>query len=65
MELVLSYLSVFVFVFSILLLLKNAFNFIGALLSNPPKKFQVTSRETLYIGLASSYFITFIITLFL
>lgn len=65
MELVLSYLFIFVFVFSILMVLKNVFGFLSALLSNPPKKFQVTSRETLYIGLSSSYIITFIISLFI
>lgn len=64
MELVVSYLFVFVFVFSILMILKNVFNLLSALLSNPPKKFQVTNSETFYIGMALSYIITFIISLF-
>lgn len=57
-------LSIFVFVFSILLVLKNAFGFFSALLSNPPKKFQLTNLDRLYLGLSISYVITFIISLF-
>lgn len=58
-------LSIFLFVFSILLVLKNTFNFFSALFSNPPKKFQLTNLERLYLGLCVSYVITFVISLFI
>ena len=52
----------FVFVFTILVTLKNVTKFIGALLQKDPNPLVYGNRELIYLGLSVSYIITFIIT---
>jgi hypothetical protein len=51
----------FLFVFSIIWIAKTVLNFIGALVSTPPKTFEISKIEILYHGLLLSYIITFLI----
>lgn len=51
----------FIFIFSIMALLKLGFDFFRAIYSNPPKPFEMTKLSTLMFGLIISYIITFII----
>jgi hypothetical protein len=51
----------FVFVFSIMALLKLGFDFSRAIFSNPPKPFEMDKWETIIYGLFVSYIITYII----
>jgi hypothetical protein len=52
----------FVFVFTILVSLKNVTKFIGALLQREPKPLVYSNRELIFLGLSISYIITFIIS---
>ena len=52
----------FVFVFSILVLLKTVFKFMSSLLKTPPQRMILTNRELIYNGLSLSYIITFLLT---
>jgi hypothetical protein len=61
----LTSLSVFIFIFCILITLKYISGFLSALFSDPPKKFDVTNKEQLLIGGSLSYILTFIISLFI
>lgn len=61
----LNYVSIFIMVFSILFLLKTGVNFVSALLSNPPQRLILNSRQQLYLGLFASYFITFLLIYFI
>lgn len=51
----------FIFVFTILVLIKNITKFIGALLSKNPKPLVYNNRELIFLGLSLSYFITYIL----
>jgi hypothetical protein len=50
----------FIFVFTILVLLKNVTKFIGALLQRNPKPLVYSNRELIILGLAISYIITYL-----
>jgi hypothetical protein len=50
----------FIFVFTILVSLKNLTKFIGALLDKNPKPLVYTNRELLILGLSISYIITYL-----
>jgi len=52
----------FVFVFTILVSLKNVTKFIGALLQREPKPLVYGNRELIFLGLSISYIITYIIS---
>lgn len=49
----------FVFVFSILVALKNVGKFISALLQKEPKPLSYGNRELIFLGLSISYIITY------
>jgi hypothetical protein len=51
----------FLFVLSVLNILKLTFAFIGALLQNPPKKLVLSNRELIFFYITLSYIITFLI----
>ena len=51
----------FVFVFTILVSLKNVTKFIGALLQREPKPLVYSNRELIFLGLSLSYIITYIL----
>jgi len=50
----------FIFVFTILVSLKNVTKFIGALLQREPKPLVYSNRELIFLGLAISYIITYL-----
>lgn len=49
---------VFLTAFSLISLLHLTFEFIKALLSNPPKKFELERRALIYYGICLSFLIT-------
>jgi len=49
----------FIFTFSIIWVIKTTFMFFSALLSTPPKPFEISKLEVLIHGLLISYIITF------
>jgi len=51
----------FIFVFTILVVLKNITKFISALLSKEPKPLVYNNRELIFLGLSLSYLITYIL----
>lgn len=53
----------FIFVFTILVTLKNVAKFLSALLQKEPKPLAYSNRELIYLGLSVSYLITYLITL--
>lgn len=50
----------FIFVFTILVSLKNVLKFMGALLQREPKPLDYSNRELIFLGLSVSYIITYI-----
>lgn len=62
---ILEYFFIFVFVFSLLAVVRTLFNFIDSLLATPPKPLVLTSKEVIYNGLFFSYVITYLIVLLL
>lgn len=58
-----NHLLTFIFVFSLLAVVRTIFKFISSLLSNPPKPLVLTTREIVFNGIFLSYVITFIIAL--
>lgn len=60
---ILKYISTFLFVFSIMGIIRTAANFVSSLLSDPPKPLNLTNREVIINGLFFSYVVTFIIAL--
>ena len=50
----------FIFVFTILVSLKNVTKFIGALLQKEPKPLVLSNRELLLLGTSISYLITYL-----
>lgn len=57
----LSPILTFLFVFSIIWIVKTITYFLMAFLSTPPKTFELSKIEVLYHGLLISYIITFLI----
>lgn len=51
----------FVFIFSVLTVFKTVTRLVSSLFSNPPKRFQWNRGELIYLGLAISYCLTYII----
>lgn len=51
----------FIFVFTILVSLKNVIKFIGALLQEQPKPLVYSNRELFLLGASISYIITYLI----
>jgi hypothetical protein len=51
----------FIFVFSVMALLRLSFNFLRAIFSDPPKPFEMDNKETIMYGLFISYIITYLI----
>jgi hypothetical protein len=51
----------FIFIFSILTVSRTVIRLIGSLISNPPKRFLLNNGELIYLGLAISYCLTYII----
>ncbi len=53
----------FIFIFSVISLVRLCFNFFSALLSNPPKPFEFEKYEIIVYGLFVSYIITYLINI--
>jgi hypothetical protein len=51
----------FVFIFSVLTVLRTVARLVSSLFSNPPKRFLWNRGELIYLGLAISYCLTYII----
>ena len=51
----------FLFVFTILVTLRNVTKFLSALLQKEPKPIQYGNRELIFFGLSLSYLITYIL----
>lgn len=62
LENLMTYITIFFAVFASLSLIRLIINFIRALLSNPPQKFEVGQRALIYYGLCISYLTTLIIS---
>lgn len=59
---VLTYITIFLLIFAILSIINVIFNFIKALLSNPPQKISLERSALIYYGICMSYIITYLIT---
>lgn len=55
-----STLFFFVFVFTILIVIRNTFKFIGALLQKEPHPMVMSNGELILFGLSISYIITYL-----
>jgi hypothetical protein len=53
----------FLFIFTLLIVIRVIFKFLNSLLSTPPKPLTIGSRELTIIGLSIAYIITFIFKL--
>jgi len=51
----------FIFVFSILAIIRLGINFIRAFLSTPPKPFEISESNSIIYGLLLSYVISYLI----
>jgi hypothetical protein len=51
----------FIFIFSILVSLKNVTKFISALLQKEPKPLFYSNRELIFLGISISYIITYLL----
>jgi len=60
-ETIMTYIAIFIAVFTSLSIVRLAVNFIKALLSTEPKKFEIGVGSLIYYGLCVSYLITLII----
>jgi len=58
-----EYFSLWFFIFSIISVIKFIVMFVTSLLSNPPKKLNLTKSEEIFYALMASYIICFIINL--
>lgn len=56
-------LFLFLFIFSVLTVLRTVFRFVSALLQNPPTRLVLEGRELIYFGITISYVLTYIIKL--
>jgi hypothetical protein len=54
-------LFLFVFIFSLLVIIRTIFNFISSLYQNPPQKLFLNYGELIFLGLSISYIITYLI----
>lgn len=50
----------FIFLFSILSIIRVFFKFLATLLQKEPKPISLTNRELIFLGFAISYFFTYI-----
>jgi hypothetical protein len=55
----------FIFILSILNIVRTLLNFLRSLLQTPPERYMVSSRELTFIGLSISYIITYFIKVIL
>lgn len=55
-----STLFFFVFVFTILVVIRNTFKFMGALLQKEPQPVVMSNGELIFLGLSISYIITYL-----
>lgn len=53
--------TLFVFIFSVLTVLRTVFRFIGTLLQSQPERFVLSDRVLIFLGLSISYIITYLI----
>ena len=53
----------FVFIFSVLTVLRTVFRFIVSLLQETPQKLVLSSRELIFLAISISYCLTYIIKL--
>ena len=51
----------FIFIFSVLTVVKTVFRFISALSQTPPTKLVLSGRELIFLGLAVTYCLTYFI----
>jgi len=58
---IITFITVFIAVFTSLSLIRVVGNFIRALLSNPPQKFEISDKSLVYYGFCVSYLITLLI----
>jgi hypothetical protein len=56
-------LFLFVFIFSILTIVRICVRFISSLFQNPPQRLILNNRELLFLGFTISYIITYLIKL--
>jgi hypothetical protein len=56
-----NYIIIFLFIFSLLSIIRLITNFLRALLSNPPKKFELDRSALIYYGTCISFIITILI----
>ncbi len=59
-----NFVTLFIFVYSVLGTLKLTINFLSAMMSTPPKPFELSSVQLVVNGAFMSYIITYIIYLF-
>jgi hypothetical protein len=62
-EIKLDNILLFLFIFSVLAVVRIIFKFISSLLQNPPHKLELSGRELFFFGLTLSYTITYLISL--
>lgn len=60
---IISNITLYLFVFSALAMVRLGVNFVSSLLSDPPKPLNLTTREMVLSGLFLTYIITYIINL--
>jgi hypothetical protein len=51
----------FLFIFSVLTVLRAVLRFVGTLLQEQPERFVLTNRVLIFLGLSISYIITYLI----
>lgn len=49
----------FTLIFSILVVTRTIIKVFGALLRNPPERYEISSRELILVGLSFSYLLTY------
>jgi len=57
--------SIFLFIFSVLVISRITLKLVSALLQNPPVKVDIGSRELIFIGFCVSYILTYFIKVIL
>lgn len=53
----------FLFIFSILIMIRSTFVVISALYQNPPQKVEFSDKALIILGISISYFFTYLIKL--
>jgi hypothetical protein len=56
-----NWIFLLLFIFSTLICVRNAFLFITSLFANNPQKYLLNYKELIFLGLAISYFVTYLI----